>query len=40
MTLAYNIEFVEYKAGDYTELETGLKELSDEVENYRRTNPI
>lgn len=40
MTSAYNIEFIEFQAGNYIELEDGLKELADEVENYRQTYPI
>ena len=36
----YNIELIEFTAGNYTELETGLTELADEVEGYRLTNPI
>lgn len=36
----YNIEFIEFPAGSYVELEKGLKELSVEVENQRQTNRI
>lgn len=36
----YNIELIEFPAGNYGELSNGLTELANEVESYRLTNPI
>lgn len=36
----YNIEFIEFSNGNFDELETGLKELSVEVESQRITNRL
>lgn len=40
MSKTYNIELIEFDAGDYVQLETGLSDLASEVETYRLTNPI
>jgi hypothetical protein len=37
---SYNIELIEFPAGNYTELSNGLTELAIEVENDRLVNPI
>lgn len=37
--LAYNIEFIEYTAGNFSELNDGLLELKDNVKRYRFENP-
>lgn len=36
---AYNIEFIEYLSGDFTELNDGLFDLSESVKDHRLTNP-
>jgi hypothetical protein len=36
----YNIELIEFNAGEYAELEIGLAELANEVEAFRLTNPL
>jgi hypothetical protein len=36
---SYNLEFIEYETGNYTELQEGLKELALEVEQTREINP-
>jgi hypothetical protein len=36
----YNIELIEFEAGNFTELEAGLTELANEVEGYRLINPL
>lgn len=36
---AYNLEFVEFNAGDYNELSEGLFELAENVKNSREINP-
>ncbi len=40
MTRAYNIEFIEHTAGDFTELQNGLDELANLVETYRLNYPM
>jgi hypothetical protein len=35
---AYNIQFVEFEAGEYHQVESGLKELADEIALYRTTH--
>jgi hypothetical protein len=36
---AYNIQFIEFTAGNFAELETGLKDLANEVTQYRIDHP-
>jgi hypothetical protein len=36
---AYNLHFIEFAAGNYAELETGLGELAEEVMQYRIDHP-
>lgn len=36
---AYNIDFIEYTAGNYAELNDGLLELTDNVKRHRLANP-
>jgi len=36
---AYNIEFIEYESGNYSELNEGLFELSESVKQHRLSNP-
>lgn len=36
----YNLEFIEFPAGQYDELNKGLTELKESVKNLRVTNPI
>ena len=36
---AYNIHFLRFPSGDYTEAQRALKQLSDDVTQFRTTNP-
>lgn len=36
---SYNIEFIEFPSGNFNELNTGLAELSDKVQEIRMSNP-
>ena len=40
MHKTYNIELIEFQAGNFAQLETGLRDLANDVESYRLTNPL
>lgn len=37
---SYNLEFIEYTAGEFAELNAGLKDLNDSVQRVRMSNPL
>jgi hypothetical protein len=40
MNKTYNIELIEFDAGNFAQLEAGLNELANDIESYRLSNPI